>query len=176
MNKVGESVGKENPFSSSWFDRADSYTLEKLRASTEYFFKKLAQTPSKQNAWTTFKKVKAQISGVGYGRGFLPNNLRATNDYIHKTSLAYLCNIFYLPPIRGYFTDRKIPVYEDLFSLSEMLQWLWRGQIRRGDPIHVFIPSARMRRLLMLWLESDNIEDLFAKAGYGHPPLVAQGG
>lgn len=174
MNKVGEPDGKENPFSSSWFDRASEKTLSGIKASTERFFNKLAETPSRLNAWTSFKKVKTQLTGKGYGRGFLPNNLRATNDYIDKTSLAYLCNIFYLPPIRGYFTDRNIPVYEDLFALSEMIQWLWRGQIRRGDPIHVFIPSSRMRGLLKVWLESDTIHDLFKKAGYGHPPLVTQ--
>jgi hypothetical protein len=86
--------------------------------------------------------------------------------------LAYLCNIFYHPHIRGYFTDRKIPVYEDLYALSEMLQWLYRAQIRRGDPIHVFIPSARMRGLLKAWLESNTIHDLFSRTGICQPQVV----
>jgi hypothetical protein len=172
MNKIGEPNGKEHPFSSSWFDRATDKVKDGIRASIENFFKRVAQSPSNVNAWTTFIKVRPELAGRGYSKGFLPNNLRATNDYIEKTSLAYLCNTFYHPYIKGYFTDRGISVYEDLFALSEMIQWIWRGQIRRGDPIHVYIPSQRMRGLLKMWLEADNINELFHKAGYGTPPEV----
>jgi hypothetical protein len=168
-NKAGVPVSKENPLSSSWYDRATPQDLSQLQASTEYFFKSVAQTPSRFNCWTTFKKVKTSLTGKRYSRGFLPNNLRATNKHIEKRSLAYLCNIFHLPPIRGYFTDRGVTVYEDLFALSEMLQWLWRGQIRRYDPITVFIPSQRMRKLLIAWLESNTVEDLFKRMGNGVP-------
>lgn len=172
MNKIGESNGKDNPFSSSWLGRANEKVLGGIKASAENFFKRVSASPSNMNAWTTFKSAKAALAGKGYSRGFLPCNLRATNDYIDKKSLAYLCNIFYHPFIRGYFTDRGVTVYEELFALSEMIQWLWRGQIRRGDPIHVYIPSQRMRVLLKMWLESDNINDLFHKAGYGNPSVV----
>lgn len=172
MNKVGEPIGKEHPFSSTWFDRVTDKMKGSIRSSLENFFKRVAQSPSHANAWTTFIKARAYLAGRGYSKGFLPNNLRATNAYIEKTSMAYLCNTFYHPFIKGYFTDRNIPVYEDLFALSEMIQWLWRGQIRRGDPIHVYIPSQRMRKLLKMWLESNNINDLFNKAGYGIPPVA----
>ncbi len=176
MNKVGDQTGKEHPLSSSWYDRASPETLSGLQVSTGNYFKRVAGTASRFNAWTTFKKVKPQLSGKPYSKGFLPNNLRATNDHIDKTSMAYLCNTFYHPIIRGYFTDRQIEVYEDLFTLSEMLQWLWRGQIRRGDPIQVFIPSSRMRALLKMWLESDTTDELFRKAGYGGIPQTSNQG
>lgn len=175
-NNIGSPVAKGNPLSSGWYDRATPLELSQLRSSTEHFFKSIAQTPSKLNSWTTFKKVKTQLAGVRYKRGFLPNNLRATNKHIEKRSLAYLCNIFNLPPIRSYFTDRGVTVYDDLFALSEMLQWLWRGQIRRYDPIAVYIPSQRMRNLLMIWLESNTVEDLFRRVGYGVPPKLAISG
>lgn len=170
MNKVGEGDGKANPFSSSWFDRVDPMTLNRIKTSMETFFNKVAGSKSIDNAWTTFKKARAALTGKGYAKGFLPNNLRATNDHIEKKSLGYLCNIFYNPQIRGYFTDRGVMVFEDLYALGEMLQWLWRGQIRRYDPIQVFIPSERMRKLLKAWLSSDTIEDLFRKVGDGLPP------
>jgi len=172
MNKVGDRTDKGHPFSSSWFDKATDKQLSGIKASCENFFKRYAKTPFRDNAFTTFKKVKAPLSGKGYGKGFLPNNLRSTNEYIEKKSMAYMCNIFYHPHIRGYFTDRGIPVYEELHSLSEMIQWIWRSQIRRGDPITLFIPSQRMRNLLKIWLHSTSIRDLFRRAGYGEPPVV----
>jgi hypothetical protein len=43
-----------------------------------------------------------------------------------------------------------------MHALCEMIQWIWRSGIRRGDPIHVFVPSKRMRNLLKIWLESDH--------------------
>ena len=58
--------------------------------------------------------------------------------------------------IKGYFEDRGIKVQEDLHALSEMVQWIWRSQIRRGDPITVFIPSERMRSLLIDWLRGSD--------------------
>lgn len=160
---------KESPLSSSWFKKADPEALAKLKASTENFFKKVSQTPSKDNAWTTFKPHKGKLAGEGYSRGFLPNNLRATNEHIEKRAMAYLQATHYHPYIEGYFLDRGVTVYRDLYSLSEMLQWIWRSQVRRGDPIHLFIPSERMRTLLKAWLDSETVADLFKRLGYEFP-------
>ena len=40
-----------------------------------------------------------------------------------------------------------------LFALQEMLQWIWRSAIRDGKPIDLYIPSERMRSLLVEWLD-----------------------
>lgn len=42
---------------------------------------------------------------------------------------------------------------EDLFSLSAFLKWIWRSQIRDGQPIDIYIPSKRMRMLLKVWMD-----------------------
>lgn len=160
MNDIGKRKGKTNPLSSTWYKNATSAHLKQLKGSTGHFFKKVACTPSKANMWTTFKAKKTALQGPGYTRGWVSNNAKATNDYIERQSLAYLCNIFYQPIIRGYFEDRGITVHEDLFALSEMIQWIWRSQVRRGDPITVFIPSERMRGLLKMWLHSSNTVEL----------------
>jgi hypothetical protein len=62
--------------------------------------------------------------------------------------------------IKGYFEDRGITVYEELYALSEMIQWIWRSQIRDDQPIDVFIPSERMRSLFIEWLNSASVNDL----------------
>lgn len=172
-NKIGARNGKDNPLSSSWYKRAKEADLNAIRAATLSFFKAVAKTPSRLNMYTTFKAYKSKVAGEGYAKGFLPNNLRGTNAYKDKQSAAYLCNTFYHPVISSYFTQRGVTTYGELFGLSEMIQWLWRSQIRDDKPIHVFIPSERMRGLFMAWLGSDTVEELFTKTGSGSPPEMA---
>lgn len=158
LNAVGEPSGRDNPLSSSWFKRATLPDYARLRQATMSFFKYTAKTPANLNAWTTFKDRRAKLKGTRYGRqeNWIPLNAKATNDYIEKRSLAYLANRFSLPVIKAYFEERGISVNDDVYALSEMVQWLWRSAIRRGDPVTVFVPSDRMRRLLRQWLAADD--------------------
>jgi hypothetical protein len=151
-NNIGKKAGKENPLSSSWFRRADRAAHKALKASTVNFFRYAAKTPSKLNMWSTFKKYRPHLAGEGYARGFVSINAKATNEYIEKRSLAYLANVFHHPDIKGFFRQKGLDLDDDLHALSEMIQWIWRSQIRRGDPITVYVPSERMRALLLDWL------------------------
>ncbi len=92
MNDIGKTKPRSNPLSASWFDRADEATLKNLRSSTEMFFQRIAKTPSALSGWTTFKKVLPKLKGKGYGRGFIPINAKATNDYIDKRAMAQRIN------------------------------------------------------------------------------------
>lgn len=160
MNEIGNRQGKSNPLSSSWFKRQDPKVLKGLQSSTRRFFEATAGTPSRANMWTSFKSRKTGLKGPGYTRGWVALNTKATNDYAHKQSLAYLCNLFPHPLIKGYFTDQGISFHDDLYALSEMIQWIWRSQIRNYEPITLYIPSQRMRRLLKDWLASTNTLEL----------------
>lgn len=158
LNTTGKPNGKDNPLSSSWFKRATLGDYTKLKDATVAFFRYSVTTPSSENAWTTFKERRPKLKGKRYSRedNWIPLNAKATNEYIDKRSLAYLANRFSLPIIKGYFEDRGITVNDEVYALSEMVQWIWRSGIRRGEPVTVFVPSARMRRLLRLWLECDD--------------------
>ncbi len=91
---------------------------------------------------------------------FVPCNARASNEYRDRSVCVYAVNLLPNPYMVRYFQNkndidgRNIHVDEDSFSLSSLLQWLWRSQIRDGKPINVYIPSTRMRELLIGWLES----------------------
>ena len=74
--------------------------------------------------------------------------------------MAYLCNTFYHPIIKAYFESMGVPVYEDLYALSQMVQWIWRSRVREQEPISVFIPSERMRGLLKRWLKAGSTIEL----------------
>lgn len=167
-NDIGSpKAGKrEHPLSSSWFKRQPETVLKKMQGSTMNFFKEVSGTPSALNGWTTFKEQQSKLSGKGYARGFIPCNAKGTNDYADKASMAYLCNIFFDPLSRQYFEqERGIKISDDVFALSEMIQWIWRSRIRKDEPIHLYVPSERMRGLLKTWLESNNSIELIAKLG-----------
>jgi hypothetical protein len=87
----------------------------------------------------------------------VPRNTRATNNYHKKFLLAYGINVFIKPEISDFFKDHGVSLDEDLYALSEMIQWIWRSRIREKDPkpIWVFIPSKRMRHLLRYWLSGE---------------------
>ena len=57
------------------------------------------------------------------------------------------------PGITQFFLQRGISIDEDLYGLSEMIQWIWRSRIRKGESINIYIPSMRMRNLLFDWMK-----------------------
>ena len=52
---------------------------------------------------------------------------------------------------------------DDVYAISEMVQVIWRSAIRNDEPIHLYIPSERMRNLFELWLQCDNTSELISK-------------
>jgi hypothetical protein len=162
LNAVGDARGRRaQPLSASWYKqttKARPDDLKKLRRATENYFRHHAGTPSSANMWTTFKAASPKLKGKGYARGFIPVTCKGTNDYIDRQSLAYLVNVFPNPLEVGYFMDRGIDVDKGAYALSSMLQWIWRSQVRRGDPIMLFIPSKRMRDLFLDWLHDRHEE------------------
>ena len=128
--------------------------MKKLKNNTYYYFKRVIKSKSKENMWTTFEDYKSQCKGEGYSKGFVPCNSRATNEYKDKTNCAYLINRYYKPTINNFFTDKGVKIDEDIWSLSELIQWLFRSAIREEKEINLYIPSKRMRNLLKDWLDS----------------------
>lgn len=155
------------PFSSTWIEaelnKPGNGLLPSIRHTVRKFFERDAGTPAAKNGWTTLKKARSYLKGPGYSKGFIPLNAKATNQYAGKTSLAYLANVYYHTVIKQYFQKKGLPVMEDLFALSEMVQWIFRSAIRNEQPINIFIPSPRMRGLLLDWLHHDSDSELAQK-------------
>lgn len=151
-------IGEENSLSKTWYTR-DKNTLlvDKMKQNLYTYFRNNAKTPSKVNMWTCFKDDKPRLKGKGYSKGFVAHNARATNDYQDKESLAYTINRYMQPYKKNFFTSHGVTVNEDMYALSELVQWIWRSQIRKGEPINLYIPSKRMRTLLKEYLERDDI-------------------
>lgn len=149
-------VGKaSNSLSKRCFEkRLTSEQLKSIRNTTNYMFTKVFKTKSEDNAYTTFLDYVDKVKGGGYSKGFIPVNARATNDYATKKSMAYLANRYVVPSVDNFFKEKNINMNEDLWALSELLQWIWRGCIRNGEPMNLYIPNKRMRGLLIKWLNN----------------------
>ena len=168
LNMIGDS---EAALSKTWYMRNEhNILIKQLKNNTLNFFNnKLIiyneetgaweKAKSGDTIWTTFKKFKDKISGKGYAKGYIPSNMRASNDYKDRTAVAYLVNKYLNPIIKNFFISNGIEVDEDGYALSEMLQFLWRSGIREGKHITVYIPSSRMRNLLIKWIEEQKYEE-----------------
>lgn len=153
LNEIGDEYYS---LSSSWYLKGGNKTnLERLKGNTQNFFRNIVKASSKKVLWTTFETYEKRLAGKGYSKGFLACNARATNDFRDRTAVAYLVNRFFNPVVKNFFIANGVEVEESRYALSEMLQWIWRSAIRDGKEIWLYVPSSRMRNLLVEWLESE---------------------
>lgn len=163
LNDIGKSRDKRvNPLSKSWFEKKGK-TNERctlVKNNIYNYFKNICKSKSNENMWTVYKEFQSKCGDKGFkgrtikvnGRErntcFVPLNTRATNEYRHKKYLAYGINRFMSPILKNFFISKGVEVSEDMYVLSELIQWIWRSAIRDGEEIYLYIPSQRMRELL----------------------------
>ena len=156
LNAIGDSYGNgkyETALSKTWYYKnKDNDLIKTLKKNMSNFFRHYCEDKSELNMWTTFNDYKQLLKGKGYTKGFIPCNSRATNQYSHKKNCAYVINRYLNPFYESFFIQRGITIDQDKYALSEMLQWIWRSAIRNDEPINVYIPSERMRNLLVTFL------------------------
>lgn len=131
----------------------DPKKCKELGVNIYNYIKNIEPTASREIMWTTFKDAKGNMKGKGYTKGFIPHNMKATNEYALKTTLVYALNRYMRVPVKQYLEAQGIDVNEDLWALNELLQWVFRSAIRNDEPIKIYIPSRRMRELLLEWIE-----------------------
>lgn len=137
--------------------------MKVLKNNLSNFFRNIMKSRSSQNLWTTFCKDDDLdgavdwadlLAGNGYTKGFLACNAKGTNMYRHKTALAYMVNIFPNTVMQNFLHKMDVPLNQNMYALSELVQWIWRSAIRDGKEITIYIPSKRMRTLLIDWIEA----------------------
>jgi len=84
---------------------------------------------------------------------WIANNTRGTNDYMQCSHLIYLYDQHMHPVVARWLGDSS-RAFNDAYALTELIQWVWRSRVRIGEPITLYLPSARMRRLFEEWLLS----------------------
>jgi hypothetical protein len=112
--------------------------------------------------FTTFNAYKNLLRSNGRHypslRRFLPCNTKATNSYQNCTGVAYLCNRFFDVTCTKFLEQRakaennpELLFNNDNYALSELVQFVWRSNVRVREacqPVYVWIPDRRMRTLL----------------------------
>lgn len=162
LNDIGDSTYF---LSSSWYDQNSKNTedLKRLQNNIYNYIRNVVEGTSKDTMWTTFCNYKEQLKAKGYTKGFVQHSQRATNDFSNKTVLAYAVNKFENPFIEKYYKKAGIETNRELYALSELIQWIFRSAIRKGDSISIYVPSKRMRNLLKAWLNG-SFEEQYMKA------------
>lgn len=164
MNAVGD---KKGAFSRTWLTEnvKDNEMVKLIKSHTYNFYWNKCKVKSEKVMWTCLKDFAGKLSPKSAKKQFVTLTARATNDYIDKEVCIYLANRFMNPVEKKFFQFHNVNVDEDFWALSELIQWLFRSRIRRGETIDLYIPSSRMRNLLekylngeaVAWFEKDDV-------------------
>ena len=151
LNTVGDDY---YALSMNWFDKNEE-EIEQLKRNINNCFRNIWEdSPVEERLWATYKREYGRMKGKGYTKSFLTFNTKASNNYTNKTHLVYIVNIFMNVNDKKFYQKHGIEVDEDLFALSTMVQWIWRSAIRKGSEVYLYIPSSRMRNLLIDWIDT----------------------
>ena len=172
-SKKKRDIQEYSGLSSLWHQsRKNKEYINILKRNAMNYIQNYRHAPKDTVMWTTFKpaankyenrRMKANCRWSGRiscnectrpcGVNFVSCNARATNRYADRTTLIYLCNIFPVPPVVQYLSQGTTAEFgADLYALAQLMQWIWRSAIRRGEAVSLYLPSARMRKLLLDWL------------------------
>lgn len=148
LNDIGR---LPNSFSATWLKAADAASIVAARNNMRNYLRNICKAPASAILWTTKKDKARSLASKGFTKSFLQCNARATNEYADRHTLAYMFNRYMHPHERAFFEDRGISVNQDLLAVSDLLQWIWRSRIRNGEAVRLYLPSSRMRSLLLAW-------------------------
>ena len=149
MNDVGDD---RFALSLSWFDKYPD-KVDVLRRNVDNLFKNLYKVKKNERIWSTYTDYQRDIAGKGYGKAFVPFNQKSSNDYRDCVVAAYCVNLYMNVGRKIFYREHGVEVDEDMYALSNMVQWIWRTAIRDGKEVVVYIPSSRMRKLLVDWMD-----------------------
>lgn len=148
LNDVGEG---RFALSQAKLRKYDADTLTQINRNTANFFRHYANAKKADAYLSTLKEVEPFLTPRGFKTSVIAHNVRATNEYADRRAVAYLINRFMNKNKMAFFQENGISVNEDLYAISELVQWLWRSRIRNSEPIQAYIPAERMRGLLKAW-------------------------
>ena len=115
----------------------------------------------KKDAWVEENKNKDAKPGVFAKNSrlskalWIANTTRGTNDYAHCSHLIYLYDQHPNQYLTRWLGDSSRE-FADQYALTELVQWVWRSRIRKGEPITLYLPCPRMKKLFEEWLNKNN--------------------
>jgi hypothetical protein len=163
LNRIGSVYNDErgHPYksalSNAWYERNnESGVTNKLGLNAINFFMHFTKTKSNQRMWTTFKDCIPFVKNKNLTKTqWIEMTSRSTNLHRDRTALAYLVNRYPQPYFEDFFETRNVPINQDHFAISEMIQWVFRSAVRVHKPINLYVPSERMRTLFIRWINGE---------------------
>ena len=151
LNAIGDDY---YAMSKSWFERGGP-EINQLKNNVYNCYNNIwCDIPADRRMWGTYKGAFSKVKGMGYTKGFVTFNAKATNKYRGRDALAYIANVFMNANERKFYRMHGIEADQDIYALSVMVQWIWRSAIRDGRGVQLYIPSKRMRTILLNWIAS----------------------
>lgn len=151
LNSVGDNY---YAMSKSWFERGGDGVKQLKRNIDNYYNNIWRDVPANRRMWGSYNGEMSKVKGKGYTKAFVTFNTKATNEFKDRDCLVYVANLFMNVNEKKFYAKHGIEVNEDIYALSIMIQWIWRSAIREGNEVNLYIPSRRMRTLLMNWIDS----------------------
>lgn len=158
-NKIGD--GKY-ALSSGWYKRSahgDMADLNIVRNRIRSIQKNYFKCSVNDFFWTCFAKYQPYIEDKNIEKRFVECNKRAVNEFGNCHYMAYAIGLYSHPDTYNYFKHLGYTMDVEKWSLSEMIQWIWRSAIRNGEEIWIYVPSKKMRELLSAWIEEVSFVD-----------------
>lgn len=157
LNDIGEGKRAKYYLSKNWYDSPRNQKMKDQIMKNAYNYlhnirKARSGGKNGNTLYTTYIEVNKHSPLASYKQSFLQCNQKASNSYTDRYNLAYLINIFEDPEVIKFFSVYDISYDQDGYALSTMIQWIWRSAIRIDEKIYIYIPSKRMRNLLIKWL------------------------
>ena len=150
LNSIGD---KEHALSINWFDK-NKDLAEKLKKNVyNYFNNIMSDCDASKRMWATYSSHKGKLSAKGFTTKYVVFNERATNAYKDRTVLAYLANPYMNVGLKNFYSYHGADASHDAYALSTLVQWIWRSAIRDGKEVYLYLPSRRMRELLVNWMD-----------------------
>jgi len=149
-HKINTKNQKNNFFSKSYIKKASFNDIDKVRKNISNFFKNICKCREGDLVWTCLPDVKHTLSTKGYTKGW--DSLVSENHNYEIRYIAFIYNIYPLEKVNG--SNLKSI---DEFALKGMLSFLSR-YIKKVDDkeITIYIPSRRMRDMLLNWINVYN--------------------
>lgn len=164
-NKHDKKITLSYSYYTSLNENKDNTIITVLQNNIKKFCKDNIPKDLRKNKniiWSVFDCSKDSIKkNCTYidDKNYVPINTKATNAYKDANVLIYLVNRFINPHLYN-FIKNYCPTgdnfSEDLYSLSELIQWIWRSAIRDNKQICIYIASERMLNILLKWLNASN--------------------
>lgn len=109
--------------------------------------------------WTTYKAYTELITKTTKKltlKKFVSCNAKATNKYRSFHVVGVFMQRFLNVPIALFLKEHGIQIDEKEYALSELLQFIWRSNIRTDNntPVFVFIGSRKLYDNFIQWQES----------------------